>query len=255
MWGILQAAGQPNAYDITTWDPNVDQITFSTEVLLNMEEVKLALHAPLNITWHGCRPGGGRRKLMATDAHRRLYMDNDRPFSVVPYIAELLDEGIPVIVYNGDRDMTTNMVGSELALNEMVWSGKKEWLHAKRGLWNIDKYGKKYPAGWVKEFGGLTFAVVYNSGHMVPYNEPLAAYDLLLRLLQKDSFIDDELPQFHIHSEEVTAQVEACKNTGQHSLRRDANLVLVSIILGVLLSFLAMRRKKKGYYEVGDISF
>lgn len=26
MWGVLQAAGQPNAYDISTWDPNVDQV-------------------------------------------------------------------------------------------------------------------------------------------------------------------------------------------------------------------------------------
>jgi len=36
---------------------------------------------------------------------------------------------------NGDRDMTTNVVG-----------------------------------GWVKECGNLTFAAVYNSGHMVPYD-------------------------------------------------------------------------------------
>ena len=53
------------------------------------------------------------------------------------------------------------MVGSELALNGMDWSGKNEWLDAPRGLWKVNDY----PAGWAKEYKNLTFAVVYNSGH------------------------------------------------------------------------------------------
>ena len=44
------STGNPNAYDITTWDPNVDQITFTTEVFFNRDDVKAALHAPTNIT-------------------------------------------------------------------------------------------------------------------------------------------------------------------------------------------------------------
>jgi hypothetical protein len=162
MWGILSAAGQPNAYDITTWDPNVDQITFTSEAFYNSVPVKAALHAPTNITWHGCRWGEGRRRLFERSS-RRLYMDNDRPLSVVPYIAEVLDSGIPFLVYNGDRDMTTNIVGQETTLNQMEWSGASDWLDAPRGLWKVDNY----PAGWVKVHKDLTFAVVYNSGHMV----------------------------------------------------------------------------------------
>jgi len=50
MWGILAAAGNPNAYDITTWDPNVDQVTFTSEAFFNRDDVKAALHAPTNIT-------------------------------------------------------------------------------------------------------------------------------------------------------------------------------------------------------------
>ena len=92
-------------------------------------------------------------------------MDNDKPVTMSPYIAELLDEGIPLLIYNGDRDMTTNMVGTELVLNALDWSGKDTWLDAPRGLWKTDGY----PSGWAKEQGDLTFAVVYNSGHMVPY--------------------------------------------------------------------------------------
>jgi Serine carboxypeptidase len=173
MWGILLAAGNPNAYDITTWDPNVDQVTFTSEAFYNRDDVKQMLHAPDGITWHGCRWGAGRRRHRALslsgattslgDRQRKLYMDNDRPWSVMPYVADLVDHGIPVLMYNGDRDMTTNMVGTELAINQMDWSGKKEWLDAPRGVWKVDDA----VAGWAKEWGSLKFVVVYNSGHMV----------------------------------------------------------------------------------------
>jgi len=140
MWGILKASGFPNAYDISTWDPNVDQVTFASEAFFNNPDVQAAIHAPKGIVWHGCRVGEGRRRRLSgasssTQRHRMLYMDKDRPLSVVPYIADLVDDGIPVVVYNGDRDMTTNMVGTELALNDMEWKGKDKWMDAKRGLW------------------------------------------------------------------------------------------------------------------------
>jgi hypothetical protein len=165
MWGVLQASGHPNEYDITTFDANVDQVTFTSEAFYNMPEVKKALNAPDDHFWHGCQWGEGRRRHLM-EQHRQLYMDEDKPLSMAPYIGEILDAGIPFLVYNGDRDMTTNMVGSEMVLNtRLEWKGKDHWLDAPRGLWKTDGY----PSGWAKEYGNLTFAVVYNSGHMVPY--------------------------------------------------------------------------------------
>jgi hypothetical protein len=117
-----------------------------------------------------CQWGEGRRRLLASEKHRRLYMDNDRPLSMAPYIGELLDAGIPLLVYNGDRDMTTNMVGSEMVLNtRLEWHGKGEWQDAPRGMWKTDYMTKnEYTGGWAKELGGLTFVVVYNSDHASP---------------------------------------------------------------------------------------
>ena len=65
--------------------------------------------------------------------------------------------------------MTTNTVGTEMVLNERLeWYGKKKWANAKRGLWKTNyNTDDELPAGWVKEYGPLTYAVVYNSGHMV----------------------------------------------------------------------------------------
>ena len=151
----------------------------------------------LPISSFRCQWGEGRRRLLASEKHRLLYMDNDRPLSMAPYIGELLDAGIPLLVYNGDRDMTTNMVGTEMVLNtRLEWHGKGEWQDAPRGMWKTDYMTEKeYTGGWAKQLGGLTFVVVYNSGHMVPYNVPGPAYDLLVRFLTNKSFIDEELPR------------------------------------------------------------
>ena len=140
---------------------------------------------------------------------RKLYMDNDRPISMKSYISEILKHNagnISLIFYNGDRDMTTNMVGTELVLNSLpIWdekddededsdsdvggdSGtqqnkqqqnkKQQWLNAKRGLW----YTNNYPSGWVKEYDNLIFAVIYNSGHMVSWTVPFNFLEMFLVL-------------------------------------------------------------------------
>jgi carboxypeptidase C (cathepsin A) len=91
-------------------------------------------------------------------------LENDRPIDVVPYVGDLLDADIPVLVYNGDRDMTTGATGSELLLNGMDWKGKDEWLDATRGVWMVNDT-KGGEGGWAKEYLSLKFVVVYNSGH------------------------------------------------------------------------------------------
>lgn len=121
-------------------------------------------------------------------------MKLDLHFTSYITVADLVDDGIPVLVYNGDRDMTTNMVGTELALNQMEWSSKEEWPDASRGLWMVD--GKQ--AGWSKEHGNLKFLTVYNSGHMVPYNVPGPALDMITRVITNKSFIDSELPAIRV---------------------------------------------------------
>jgi hypothetical protein len=254
MWGVLAAAGNPNAYDVTTWDPNVDQVTFSSEAFYNTPTVRKILHAPENVTWHGCQWGEGRRRLNGDHEHRKLYMDNDRPLSVVPYVADLLDSGIPILFYNGDRDMTTNMVGTELLLNAMEWSGKDEWTNAKRGLWMVDKH----PAGWAKEYENLSFVVVYNSGHMVPYNQPVPAFDLLTRFLQHESFLDVESPTLRVVEQVVTTEVTTSFNDiARHggSLWETTLVAAVSMLAGVLFTLFFVRVRKgarSNYQRVPD---
>lgn len=199
MDAVLQASGKglmpqrnPNTYDVTTWDtyPVLDSDDTHTTFALffNDDLVKEALHAPVDVEWRGCIPGAGRRR------RRLALLDNDRPLSVAPYLAQLMDDAkIRVLVYSGDRDMSTNSAGAELVLNDMTeWSGHDTWQAQTRGLW-VDS--KQEMAGWSKEFDRLSFLVVYNSGHLVPFNQPARSLELLERFLSNTTFMDLEIPR------------------------------------------------------------
>ena len=90
-------------------------------------------------------------------------LQNDQPGSVVPYVAELLDDaGIRVLFYNGDQDLLCCHTGTDLLLESMKWSKADEWKNAERGVWMVDDR----KAGYTKTLDNLTFVTVYNSGHM-----------------------------------------------------------------------------------------
>lgn len=153
--------------------------------------------------------------------------------------------------------MTTNMVGTELALNEMEWSRKDEWLDASRGLWMVDGM----QAGWAKELGKLSFVTVYNSGHMVPYNQPINSHDLLTRLLTHKSFIDEELPVLRVKPFQKQARsdslalnsvpVTAGSSTVQWST---AGVAMVSMLIGFVTALIVTRRMPiRGYQSIPDV--
>ena len=155
---------------------------------MNLPGVKKALNAPEDVEWTGCMPGAGRRRHLAS-----TLLIHDQPVSTLPYIADLLDAGKRVLMYNGDRDLSTCIQGTEELLNNMKWTGADQWPTVKRGLWVVDG---EVPAGYSKSHRGLDFVVIYNSGHLVPFNQPRNALDLFTRFLENRTFSDHNLPDF-----------------------------------------------------------
>mmetsp|Transcript_5224 Transcript_5224/g.9273 ORF Transcript_5224/g.9273 Transcript_5224/m.9273 type:complete len:697 (+) Transcript_5224:32-2122(+) len=243
--GVLNAAGAgafeklmagPNIYEYSTWDAYeaADGEDGTVSRFYNNLKVQEALNVPPHRRgpkhlWQGCipepDPADYRRRLSSSESsdllavlgdnktstsmmgHRRLFMDNDTPLSVLPYIAELLDEAkIDVLLYSGDRDIICCTQGSEEAIRKMDWSGTREaapsnnevssnrnaWTEAPRGLWLYEDY----PAGYIKKHKNLGFLTIYNAGHMVPYNQPGPALDMLTRFLKGESFYDRPLVSF-----------------------------------------------------------
>ena len=106
-------------YDVTTYDtyPGYDDPEGAISTFFNDPDVRIALNAPSTDNmplWEACVPGSGRRRLdeslrsshPKTTANRQLLLLDKDPNSVVPYIAELLDDAkIRVLLYNGDRDL------------------------------------------------------------------------------------------------------------------------------------------------------
>jgi len=154
------------------------------------------------------------------------------------------------------------MVGTELALNAMKWKGQDDWLDASRGLWMVD--GQQ--AGWSKELGKLSFLTVYNSGHMVPYNVPGPAFDMLLRVLKHKSFIDVDLPTLRVEplqtsttstSSSLLSAVAGGPSSSLPTLRGEhahtIGVAGISMIVGFVLALIFVRRGQ-GYQRVPNVS-
>jgi len=288
MTAIAEAAGKSlipgrslNVYDVTTWDPYASlshvkngAVQDSTNTrFLNDPRVKAALHAPEETFWVGCMPGQGRRRRLKHHAEKNddeaeggdeegvhpileipaeKLLDQDRPISMSPYIAELLDEAnIDVLVYNGDRDMACCAQGSEAVLDTMKWKGADDWDQSERGLWLVDKE----MAGYAKIARNLTFVIVFNSGHMVPTNQPVNALDLVTRLITRKPFLDVQTPEFAYTNTDSKKSSNSGGETGTESGLSFEQIIstLVALAIGLLGGYVAARRGKNDYASVPDV--
>jgi hypothetical protein len=206
---------------------------------LNNPDVKKALnYEEIDKEWLGCIPGAGRRlqrqRVMKTQKEEEALpgetlLAHDTPESMTSYIRDLLDDaGIRVLVYAGDRDLTTNLQGSEMVLDGMVWSGHSAWRRANRYLWMVNEN----VAGYVKTYKNLDLLLVLNSGHLVPYNVPVPALDLITRLTNEKSFGDIILPRISSASSRGGSSegVENQTITLSHKFFHSFLLILVAIV-------------------------
>lgn len=95
-------------------------------------------------------------------------------------MAPLLDSGMPVLVYNGDKDYICNKNGAEAWTNGLVWAGQKTLQNAAYEPWQID--GKV--VGQTKRSHNLTVVQVFEAGHMVPMDQPEVALALINQFIE-----------------------------------------------------------------------
>ncbi|KAK2459316.1 hypothetical protein APHAL10511_008671 [Amanita phalloides] len=95
------------------------------------------------------------------------------------YVASLLDRGVKALIYVGAYDWICNWVGNERWTLALEWTGKNEFIKKELRAWSVD--GKK--AGSVRSAGPFTFATIDGAGHMVPYDKPTQALEMVKRWL------------------------------------------------------------------------
>eukprot|EP00076_Gallus_gallus_P028299 XP_015151901.2 lysosomal protective protein isoform X2 [Gallus gallus] len=161
----------PVARNKVRMDPPCTNSTAPT-MYLNSPEVRKALHiSPDAPEWQVC-------SFEVNRSYKRLYMQmNDQ------YLKLLGAMKYRILVYNGDVDMACNFLGDEWfvdSLCQKVQVARRPWLYTVGGENQI--------GGFVKEFTNIAFLTVKGAGHMVPTDQPLAAFTMFSRFIKNEPY-------------------------------------------------------------------
>lgn len=138
---------------------------------LNLDSTRKALHisdeSPSK--WGSCNMG----------INLKFHTDWMKDFS--PYVADMLNGGIPILIYAGDVDFICNYLGNRAWTLKLKWNKGEEFENAGDHDWNGGK-------GLARTAGGFTFLQIYDAGHMVPSDQPEAALDMITQFVNGRSF-------------------------------------------------------------------
>lgn len=107
--------------------------------------------------------------------HSALLLDFEN--NAAPHVADLLNAGVNVLVYNGDKDYICNWVGSSIWVENLEWSGSEGFKSAET---------KEIETGTYKVYQNFAFYRIYDAGHMVPMDQPEAALNMLNHFIGQD---------------------------------------------------------------------
>jgi cathepsin A (carboxypeptidase C) len=154
----LKCGDNPLCYDFS-----------NIETWLNLEETKEALHiSKESHYWRSCNMG----------INLKFHTDWMKDFS--PFVKDLLNGGIPALIYAGDVDFICNYMGNRAWTLGLDWSYGEEFRSAEEHEWE--------GAGLARTSNGLTFLQVYDAGHMVPSDQPVVALSMIQNFIEGGEF-------------------------------------------------------------------
>ncbi|KAI1781398.1 alpha/beta-hydrolase [Hypoxylon cercidicola] len=104
--------------------------------------------------------------------------DDGREMGTIEAIRYLLSRDVTVAVYAGDADYNCNWLGGEASMEEVADPG-----FARAGYADlVTSDGVTH--GQVKQAGKFSFTRIYESGHEVPFYQPLAALEFFDRVIK-----------------------------------------------------------------------
>mmetsp|Transcript_3560 Transcript_3560/g.4843 ORF Transcript_3560/g.4843 Transcript_3560/m.4843 type:complete len:231 (-) Transcript_3560:437-1129(-) len=131
-------------------------------------EVRRAIHAGAETSF------GGDAKTcemnLVEDFHR----------SMAPRVVALLEKGVKVMIYVGQLDIIIGAPLVEAFVPKLEWGGQKEYQAASRSLWYV---GSRV-AGYVRQARNLIQVTVRAAGHILPFDQPEAAKDMITRFVE-----------------------------------------------------------------------
>lgn len=109
------------------------------------------------------------------------------------HVAALLNEDLRVLVYAGDADLMCNWLGNRAWTNALEWKGKAGFNAAEQRAFMtkdplLGEDAVAVNGGELRSFENFAFLRVYNSGHMVPMDQPALALDMITRFVKNEPF-------------------------------------------------------------------
>lgn len=101
--------------------------------------------------------------------------NSDIGVSYAGNITYLLNSNTPVLLYNGQDDMCIPIAGTRGWIDNLSWSYAKPWIAIPTKLFELGGN----VVGTKKSYHGLSFAVIYKAGHMVPMYQPAVAKSMI----------------------------------------------------------------------------
>ncbi|KAG2448574.1 hypothetical protein HYH02_006465 [Chlamydomonas schloesseri] len=129
-------------------------------------QAEVGVPASANITWVGCKDAEMSADFLA---------DIGRSFSWM--LPRLMDAGVRVLLYHGDKDIVCNWMGAERMLDGMRWARAAEW----RDVVPVNLTVAGAAAGTVRQLGPLAFARLYEAGHIAVMDQPGAVMAIMRR--------------------------------------------------------------------------
>ena len=191
-----------NIYDYTlrdsfpscgmNWPPDLTNVN----PFLNDDKVLDWLNVKEHRKWRECSSG--------VSGH----LKNHNLEPAVKLLPAILEE-IPVLLFNGNRDIICNYMGTEDFIKNLEWNGGVGWQtdddtdSAAEDDLRADKYkGLRVASDWIydddtvgyiKQSRNLTFVNVFDASHMVPFDKPFVSRSLIdIMLKEYDEDVRDD---------------------------------------------------------------
>ncbi|KAK0533649.1 hypothetical protein OC842_002904 [Tilletia horrida] len=177
MYGDAQNSGK-NLYDVRrTCDRAEDKdgpLCYKQmewiDVFMNKPETKKMFGAPASREFQSCN----------MEINRAFQMHGDSVHNSAALIPPMVEDGIRFLIYAGETDYMCNWIGNERWSLGLETPYQKDLNKSGNSTW----YANGTAAGTVTSagkggFGNFAFVRVFESGHMVPTDQPAASLELL----------------------------------------------------------------------------
>jgi len=171
MFNVLMAqAGLGDPYDIRKSSDPTEPLQDALTDYLNEPSVMKQFNATQSPGWQACN----------TDPYFALINDFARSSEI---LLPMILAQIPIYLYSGNYDLICNWEGTAELASSLQWPHQNDWNNAKNQTW-VTAEGQT--AGWYKISNGFAHIIVEGAGHMVPYDQPQSAFDLITRIIAND---------------------------------------------------------------------